>query len=174
MIQLHLDRQIRGSILDIGGGGEGVIGRIYTDQVTAIDNRQEELDEAPDCCEKLCMDASDLQFPDKSFDNVTFFYSLMYMTYEMKLSSLSEALRVLKPGGCIYIWDGEIESAYPDAHLVDLEITYENHSITTTYGVLGTDMEQNMAMFIDFAEKQGLNVISQSQNSDQFFVVFKK
>ena len=33
-------------MLDIGGGGEGVIGRLYGRQVVAIDNRQEELDEA--------------------------------------------------------------------------------------------------------------------------------
>ena len=44
MIKLQAD--LRGSILDIGGGGEGVIGRLYGRQVVAIDNRQEELDEA--------------------------------------------------------------------------------------------------------------------------------
>ena len=34
--------------LDLGGGGEGVIGRIYREWVVAIDTRQDELDEAPD------------------------------------------------------------------------------------------------------------------------------
>ena len=76
-MKLILKNELCGSILDIGGGGEGVIGRVYKEAVTAIDNMQEELDEAPDCCKKLLMNATALDFCDKSFDNVTFFYSLM-------------------------------------------------------------------------------------------------
>lgn len=45
---LPLRKELDGEILDVGGGGEGTIGRLYGSQVTAIDNRQEELDEAPD------------------------------------------------------------------------------------------------------------------------------
>ena len=43
MIELH--KELIGTILDIGGGGEGVIGQLYGEQVVAIDNSQEELDE---------------------------------------------------------------------------------------------------------------------------------
>ena len=35
-----------GYILDIGGGGEGVIGQLKGDQVIAIDRRKAELEEA--------------------------------------------------------------------------------------------------------------------------------
>ena len=48
-----LEHELEGSILDIGGGGEGTIGRLYGTQVIAIDNRQEELDEAPEGFEKF-------------------------------------------------------------------------------------------------------------------------
>ena len=65
---IEIKYDLKGSILDIGGGGEAVVGQIYGDRVTAIDNRQEELDEAPDCCTKLLMDAEKLLFSDKSFD----------------------------------------------------------------------------------------------------------
>ncbi len=44
---MELVKELDGKILDIGGGGEGVIGRLYTSQVVAIDNNQAELDEAP-------------------------------------------------------------------------------------------------------------------------------
>lgn len=71
---INIDYDLKGSILDIGGGGEAIIGQMYGDRVTAIDNRQEELDEAPNCCTKLLMDAEKLSFFDGSFDNVTFFY----------------------------------------------------------------------------------------------------
>ena len=95
-MKLTLEKELRGSILDIGGGGEGIIGRLYKSAVTAIDNVQEELDEAPDCCKKLLMDAAELDFDNESFDNATFFYSLMYMDTETKEKALKEACRVLK------------------------------------------------------------------------------
>ena len=44
---INIDYDLKGSILDIGGGGEAIIGQMYGDRVTAIDNRQEELEEAP-------------------------------------------------------------------------------------------------------------------------------
>ncbi len=93
MNDIWVRSELKGTILDIGGGGEGIIGRVYGQQVTAIDNRQEELDEAPDNGHKLLMDASALAFQDGFFDNVTFFYSLMYMSKETKkmpLKRLSE------------------------------------------------------------------------------------
>ena len=46
---IEIKEKLTGSILDIGGGGEAVIGQIYKDRVTAIDNCKEELEEAPDC-----------------------------------------------------------------------------------------------------------------------------
>ena len=50
MTTLWLTQELTGSILDVGGGGEGIIGRRYGSAVTVIDNRQEELDEAPCSC----------------------------------------------------------------------------------------------------------------------------
>ncbi len=79
MAEIFFKKNINGSILDVGGGGEGIIGRVYGRQVTAIDKLQSELDEVTCDCEKLVMDACDLDFADQSFDNVTFFYTFMFM-----------------------------------------------------------------------------------------------
>lgn len=65
--------------------------RLYGRQVVAIDNRQEELDEAPGGFEKILMDARHLTFEDASFDYVTFFYSLMFMDAETQKQALAEA-----------------------------------------------------------------------------------
>ena len=111
---INIDYDLKGSILDIGGGGEAIIGQMYGDKVTAIDNRQEELDEAPNCCTKLLMNAEKLSFFDGSFDNVTFFYTLMYMSEEIQRKAIFEATRVLKTGGIMCIWDCTISSAYPE------------------------------------------------------------
>ena len=88
-----MNKTIKGSILDIGGGGEGIIGRIYQSQVTAIDNRQEELDEVPEGFSKLLMDACNLKFEDNIFDNVSLFYTLMYIDKNKHNKVIKEASR---------------------------------------------------------------------------------
>ena len=94
-MKINLKKELNGNILDIGGGGEGIIGRLYTNHVISIDNRQDELDEAPDFCNKILMDATNLNFKENSFDVVTFFYSLMYMNEETKKKAIFESFRVL-------------------------------------------------------------------------------
>ena len=79
MHNVILKKELRGRILDIGGGGDGVIGRVYGPQVTAIDISAEGLAEAPGGFEKLAMDARRLTFPDNSFDHVTAFYSFLWI-----------------------------------------------------------------------------------------------
>ena len=105
MNKITLNKTIKGSILDIGGGGEGIIGLIYQTQVTAIDNRQDELDEAPVGFIKVLMDACNLKFKDNSFENVTLFYTLMYIEKEKQAKAIQEAYKVLKDEGHLYIWD---------------------------------------------------------------------
>ncbi len=94
-----------GLILDIGGGGEGVIGRIAGERVVAIDRLQEELEEAPSGPLKIVMDARELGFLDGVFQTVTAFFSLMYMKGEDHRRVFEEVFRVLAPGGRFLVWD---------------------------------------------------------------------
>ncbi|UCD06465.1 MAG: methyltransferase domain-containing protein, partial [candidate division WOR-3 bacterium] len=68
-----------GYILDIGGGGEGIIGRLNGKQVVAIDTRFDELQETKNDSLKIVMDATDLKFLPSTFDAATSFFSLMYI-----------------------------------------------------------------------------------------------
>lgn len=145
-MRVELQKNIQGSILDVGGGGEGVIGQIYQDQVVAIDKCQEELDEAPDCCEKRLMDATDLLFENQSFDNATFFYSLMYMTSDARKAAISEAARVLRKGGRIYIWDSDILSADTEAYGVDLDIIWDGNAVHASYGIVNGEIQNSEAI----------------------------
>ena len=52
-----------GYVLDIGGGGEGVIGRLNSLQVIAIDCVKDELEEAPKGPLKIVMDARGSAIP---------------------------------------------------------------------------------------------------------------
>jgi len=127
---------IKGSILDIGGGGEGVIGRAYLSNVVAIDKRQDELDESPSKCEKIVMDAADLKFENESFDNLTSFFTMMYIPKDMHYKVLSEAYRVLKKGGSLYLWDAVIAENTEEyqVFVILLNVQLQNETITTGYG----------------------------------------
>lgn len=99
-MNIKLIKDIEGNILDIGGGGEGVISRVYPGQVVSIDNR---LEEAPDGPIKIVMDARHMLFTDNCFDNVTAFYSFIFMSKSDYPVVLSEVKRVLKNNGYLYL-----------------------------------------------------------------------
>ena len=166
---IEIDSDLKGSILDIGGGGEAVIGQMYGNRVTAIDNCQEEIDEVPDCCRELLMDAGELSFSDGSFDNVTFFYTLMYMTKETQRKAIREAARVLKEGGRMCIWDCTILSAYPDPFVVDLDIQIANKKIHTSYGIVKQDKQSSVSIS-QLLKDAGLYIISLIAEGGQFSI----
>ncbi len=127
----------KGSILDIGGGGEGVISRRSGHRVVAIDKRRDELMDSPDIGLKIVMDACELGFLDGSFENVTCFYTLMYMHENEVPRAICEAYRVLRPGGRLWIWDTAMP-AVPAAPVlcVPVEVTVSSElTLTPTYGI---------------------------------------
>lgn len=170
---IELIKELDGNILDIGGGGEGIIGRLYHEQVVAIDNRQEELDEAPEGFEKVLMDATDLQYADSSFDHVTFFFTLMFMSTEEQKLAIMEAARVLKDDGEIHIWDCNITSAYPEPFCVDVEIQLPGEHITTVYGVGKLDA-QDISSITKMCEDAGFMSIAQSEKKSYFHMILRK
>jgi len=133
------DTQLTGRILDIGGGGEGVISRHAGGSVIAIDRLKEELEESPDIGIKIIMDATDMKFLDNTFDNATCFYSLMFMNKPTAEKCLSEAYRVLKPGGCLWIWDTVIPNiTTEEIFIVQLGVTLAKEEISIGYGIRWT------------------------------------
>ncbi len=173
-MRVGIEKQLQGGILDLGGGGEGIIGQIYGQQVIAIDNRQEELDEAPDGFHKLLMDATALKFADGSFDHVTSFFTLMYMSKAEQQQTIAEAARVLKPGGMLHIWDAVIQSAYPEPFVAELEIDAAGNIINTAYGIVKDEAAQDAALFAAMCEKAELMPVAAAAERDQFYLCFMK
>ena len=171
---LHIDRALTDEILDLGGGGEGVIGRVYREQVTAIDICPEELDEAPDVCRKLVMDATALAFPGDRFDHVTAFFSLLYMGRFAQQRAIAEAARVLRPGGRLHIWDADVISAEPEPFLIDLDLRLPRESLHTTYGIVKPDAQQDSARFVRLCEGVGLNLLHRQESEGAFYLEFEK
>ena len=170
---IRLNRDLEGKILDIGGGGEGVIGRLYQERVVAVDCCQKELDDAPDGFEKVLMDATNLQYADGAFDHVTFFFSLMFMGEKEQRKAVREAARVLKEGGGVHIWDCDIASAYPEPFCVDVAVQLPDVSISTTYGV-GKRAAPDISSITKMCEDAGLAVVTRSEEKNYFHLVMRR
>jgi SAM-dependent methyltransferase len=88
-----------GLILYVGGGGEGIIGKLDGKQVVSIDTSEEELEETKNDSLKVVMDATSLKFLPGSFDACTAFFSLMYVPTKNHLKIFSQVHKVLKNNG---------------------------------------------------------------------------
>ena len=172
--EIQLEKTLTGSILDLGGGGEGIIGRIYRQQAVVIDNRQEELDEAPDGPQKLLMDAAGLTFSNASFSHVTAFFSFMYMARDVQAKAIAETSRVLRLGGSLHIWDGNIISAFPAPFLIELDIDAAGTAVHTTYGIVKEDAAQNADHFLRLCQGTQLKLADRQEHDGWFYLRMTK
>lgn len=167
----------KGKVLDIGGGGEGVIGQLLGERVIAIDSRSDELEEAPEGPLKIIMDAKDLKFLNNTFDLVTSFFTMMYIDNQDHLKVFEEIYRALKDEGEFVIWDVTVPQ-YPggikDIFLLPLEIELNVKKVTTTYGVKWNKTEQDIRYYIELGEKVGFEVITKEEIDQIYCIRFKK
>jgi ubiquinone/menaquinone biosynthesis C-methylase UbiE len=173
------DVKLRGSLLDIGGGGEGIIGQLYGKKVVAIDVSQRELEESPsDKPLKIVMDVCDLKFLDNEFYNATSFFTMMYLDSEEREKALSEIFRVLKPNGKFLLWDLEIplynNDEDKDIYAVPLKINFKDQVTEPRYGVRWPGSEQNISLYKELGKKIGFEVVEQENKGKTFFIKFKK
>ncbi|MFQ5979624.1 MAG: class I SAM-dependent methyltransferase [Candidatus Heimdallarchaeota archaeon] len=167
-----------GYLLDIGGGGEGTIGRLVGEQVIAIDIRKEELQEAPSGPLKILMDARSLQFLDESFFIATAFFTMMYISRDDHKQVLQEIYRVLRPGGVLMIWDAIIprrrHGDKKDIFVVPLQIQLPDEEIQTKFGILWKDQGQDLPYFLEIAGEVGFKVVSKELTKQHFFLELHK
>ena len=160
------DVESSGYILDIGGGGEGIIGRLKDQQVVAIDPNKRELEEAATGPLKIVMDATDLKFLDHSFAIVTAFFTLMYIKELDHKQVLMEVFRVLVSGGRFLIWDGMFPARTDeekDVAVFPLLITLPKEEITTGYGALWPKEGRDVSYYLKLANDAGFEVVSQRE-----------
>ena len=108
MQKIPLERIERsGRILDLGGGGEGIVSRLEGQRVYAVDASFQKIREArihPTDSQWILADARSLCFQDSMFDIATFWFSLGYFRdMKSKKTALREACRSLKKGGRLSI-----------------------------------------------------------------------
>ena len=171
------DFPAQGLVLDIGGGGEGVIGQLKGNQVVAVDLSKRELEEAPGGpLLKIVMDARDLKFLDKTFDTATVFFTFMYIAPDDHAKVLQEIHRVLRPGGRLLIWDVVFPSK-PDPNklsvMYPLRVQLPGKTINTGYGVRIVE-GQGADHFLELAQAAGFDVVSRKDEAGWFHLELKK
>lgn len=86
---------------------------------------------------------------------------------------IGEAVRVLKPGGTIHLWDTDIDSAYPEPFVVDLEIVTDRFSVHTSYGIVKKDAQDADTILRDLHDL-GLKRCHCEKEQGQFLIVCEK
>jgi ubiquinone/menaquinone biosynthesis C-methylase UbiE len=136
--KIKIDYLPAGSILDVGGGGEGIIAQIGREGVTSIDKSQHEIDEAKHKAPEanwILADARTLDFPDEYFEVATAFFSIMYMSNDVKKEVFREIFRVLSQGAEFLVWDIPIKKE-TGVSLIKIKVIFpDNTKIRTAYGV---------------------------------------
>jgi len=168
-----------GLILDIGGGGEGIIGKLKGRQVIAIDTNKRELEEAAQGPLKIVMDAADLQFLDASFNTVTSFYTLMYIKdIETHRKVFSEVYRVLTEGGRFLIWDAILphrKKADKDIAVLTLAVKLgEEEVVETGYGTLWPEEGRRPSYYVKLAREAGFEVALKKEQGQRLFLALRK
>jgi SAM-dependent methyltransferase len=166
-----------GWILDVGGGGEGIIGLLKGKDVIAIDKRMDELEETSNDALKVVMDAKDLKFIDESFTIATLYFTLMYIPDSDFEDIFKELWRVLIPGGEVHIWDAILqippEEKGKERFVIFLKTNFpDGRENQTGYG--GLMRVQHPELFLKPAQKVGFKVIDQKVSDFHFYVKLGK
>jgi ubiquinone/menaquinone biosynthesis C-methylase UbiE len=159
-----------GFILDIGGGGEGIIGKLNGEQVIAIDIKEEELEETQNKALKVVMDASEVKFLPKSFHMCTAFFSLMYIPKSKHLKVFQEVYRVLIENGRFAVWDVRIPTSKRKfkEFIVPLRIKLPDEVVETGYGVKW--QVQDLENFRKLAHQANFEVVNEWSSEEIFYL----
>jgi len=164
--------ETEGYILDIGGGGEGIIGKLNGRNAISIDlsflTRQDS-----DSL-KILMDASDLKFLSCQFEVAAAFFTFMYIENDNHWKVFREVHRVLKDGGRFLIWDSRMTESFEDKRffVLPLEILLPDERVQATYGVKLDN--QDLHYFKGLASRSGFEVAGEWEKEEIFFLELKK
>jgi len=167
----------KGLILDIGGGGEGLVSRIEGDRVCALDIRMSEIREARihgHSSNWFVADGTNLCFKDDVFDIVTLWFSLGYMSdWNTKRAVLKAAYRVLKKNGRLSI----MASCIPESNgrrIFWAEFTLPDGTRSKIgYGVKG-GQNQTLSRILDLVSKAGFSQHLHEDHDEWFKIESQK
>ncbi|MHA1970669.1 MAG: class I SAM-dependent methyltransferase, partial [Candidatus Thorarchaeota archaeon] len=163
--------QTEGRILDIGGGGEGLVSRIGGAKVCALDIRISEIREARihgPPSNWFVGDGQALCFQENVFDVVTLWFSMGYMSdWVIKQRVLKEAHRVLVEGGKLSILASRIPESCERLTFWG-HFTFPDDTISQIgYGVKG-GQEQTLERITELLSDIGFKIRFHEDNNEWF------
>jgi len=164
--------ETEGYILDIGGGGEGIIGKLNGRDAISIDISF--LTHQDSDSLKILMDASDLKLLSCQFELAVAFFTFMYIENDDHPKVFREVHRVLKDGGRFLIWDSRIPESFEDKRffVLPLEILLPDETVEATYGVKLD--HQSLPYFKGLASRSDFEVAGEWEKEEIFFLELKK
>lgn len=166
-------RHIRheGLIVDIGGGGEGLVSRVETTRVCAVDISLNKIREALIhglVSQWLLSDGRALPVKDDVFDVATLWFSLGYIQdWKVKNQLMSELVRVLKPSGCISIIGAKID-CNEARFILRAHFRFPDGTVSQmSYGMRGAQ-EQNVDSVAEMLRQTGYQDIAFEDNGHWF------
>ncbi|TFG04911.1 class I SAM-dependent methyltransferase [Candidatus Thorarchaeota archaeon] len=166
-----------GRVLDIGGGGEGLVSRLEGKRVCAVDVLLNKIREARIYSVEsqwIQSDARALAVRDRVFDTVTCWFSLSYLPEgDAKRQVLTEANRVLKRSGMLSVIGMSIPGETVK-HVLDAEFVLpDNYISKMSYAVSG-NQEQTMESLINLGQEIGFQIQQASDHEYWFELTMRK
>jgi ubiquinone/menaquinone biosynthesis C-methylase UbiE len=166
-----------GLILDIGGGGEGLVSRIEGEKVCALDIRMSEIREAQihgHSSNWFVADGSRLCFKDEVFDMVTLWFSLGYMSdWNTKRAVLEAAYYALRKNGKLSIMASRIPKQ-GDSLIFWVTFTFPDGTLSKTgYGVRG-GQNQTLSRILKLVTDLGFDQHQYEDRGDWFKIESRK
>ena len=103
---------------------------------------------------------------------MTAFFFFLYLPAEHREEALSEAFRVLKEKGRLFVWDAEIKEANPFA--IELDIDAAGERVRTTYGVYKENAAQDAHSITKAAKAAGFRPVYGIVEDGRFCLCFEK
>ena len=132
------DQFLNGRVIDIGGGGEAVIGQVGGGRVVALDKHPSEIREArgkAPAVSWLVADAMNIPCESGCFGQGTAFFSCMYMGDDAIEKVFKEARRVIKRGGALWVWDVPMHLSQKE-YGIRIQVEFrDKRKVNTMYGV---------------------------------------
>jgi ubiquinone/menaquinone biosynthesis C-methylase UbiE len=162
-----------GLVLDVGGGGEGIVSRIEGSRVCAVDVNLNEIREARiygSSPQWLASSGDSLPFRREVFETATLWFSLDYMArWEMKRAVIDEAFRVLKKKGSLSVMSARIVCR-EERFVLMLHYALPDGSVYETgYGVWG-NQGQTLEKISDVVEQAGFKLTRKDDNGHWFYI----
>ncbi|MFO7837448.1 MAG: class I SAM-dependent methyltransferase [Candidatus Thorarchaeota archaeon] len=135
-----------GLILDIGGGGEGIVSRIWCERVCAVDIHLNKIRQAyiypVGRTNWFVCDGAKLCFEGGAFGAVSLWFSLAYMqTWNKKKAVIREAYRALSTNGVLSVLGAEIGNQH-EKHILRVRFELPDGTISQTgYGLMGNQTQ---------------------------------